>query len=232
MRKLAILGGIGYLVIFLTGIYANFFVLEELKSPINILETTDNIIQHKGDFLSAIIAFLLMVIFDFVLTYVLYKLCLKINRKLALLSALFRGINALFFGIALYQLILIYGELAQPNYDLYKTSLMMQSALENFDKIWLIGLIFFGIHLLLLAYLFFQREFILKIIALLLALAGLGYVFDSIIQLTYTNYQEIADLSTFIVILPGIIGELCLTGWLLLKGGKNNTTIKTSRLVA
>jgi hypothetical protein len=42
MRKVAIIGGLGYLVIFFTGIFANFFVLEELKVVGDEMATLEN----------------------------------------------------------------------------------------------------------------------------------------------------------------------------------------------
>ena len=218
MRKVAITGGLGYLVIFFTGIFANFFVLEELKVVGDANATFQNFADNRSLLIMAISAFIFMVVFDLVLTWVLYVIFKEKNARLSKITAWFRFINALFFGAALYHLTTVL--------DLTSTNSNPQAiqgvtgALQGFNDIWLIGLVFFGIHLILLSVLLCKSERVGKLIPLLLMIAGIGYLVDTALQFGYADYTSIAEISTLVVVLPGIIGELSLTGWLLFKAGK------------
>ncbi len=86
---------------------------------------------------------------------------------------------------------------------------------------WLIGLLFFGVHLLALGALALQSGRIPKFIAYLLFLAGLGYLVDSFAQFMLPNYLDYQNLFALIVVVPGLIGELSFTIWLLAKGGRS-----------
>lgn len=227
MRKIAVTGGIGYLVIFVTGVFANFIVLEALKVPGDWNQTVDNFLKNSFMFKLAIVAFILMTLADLLLTWVLDALFKESNAQLSKLTAWMRLINVALFGVALTSLVSVYSSLTVdfPSQELliYHIS----SEMNSFDIMWLIGLIFFGTHLILLAILLKGTGKIHWLIWTFLLIAGFGYLIDSALQLIYDAYSVIADWSVFIVILPGVIGELSLTCWLLIKGGRNSKTSKS-----
>jgi hypothetical protein len=93
---------------------------------------------------------------------------------------------------------------------------------DIFNIIWLIGLFFFGIHLILLARIIEKP----KIIAFFLVLAGLMYMIDTAAHFLLANYDEYSSLFLALVAIPSIIGEMSFTIWLLVKGGIENTALK------
>lgn len=218
MRKVAITGGLGYLVIFFTGIFANFFVLEQLKVVGDNEATFMNIQADSPLFIQAIIAFVAMVVFDIILTWVLYKIFKEQNERLSKIAGWLRFINALFFGAAL---IFLFNVLSAVQGPITETAINeVAYGLNAFNNVWLMGLVFFGIHLILLSVLLIQSKQVFKVIPILLMIAGIGYLIDSFLQFFYTDYSAIADISVMVVVLPGVLGELSLTGWLLFKAGK------------
>lgn len=86
-------------------------------------------------------------------------------------------------------------------------------SVSSFSDVWSAGYIFFGIHLILLAYLTIRSGYIAKWIGALLAIAGLGYLVDSVGSLIISDYNLKIGLYTF-------IGEVVFMFWLLFKGGK------------
>ena len=46
LRKVALLGGMGYLIIFITGIFANFFILESLVEQGSAQGTAENMMSN------------------------------------------------------------------------------------------------------------------------------------------------------------------------------------------
>jgi uncharacterized protein DUF4386 len=71
-------------------------------------------------------------------------------------------------------------------------------------------LVFFGFYCLLIGYLIFRSAFLPRILALLMAIAGLGW-------LTFLSPPVANQLSPYIFA-PGLLGEGALTLWLLVMG--------------
>ncbi|KAA3621516.1 MAG: DUF4386 domain-containing protein [Bacteroidetes bacterium] len=221
-RFLALFAGIGYLIIFVSGIFANFFVLETMIFPGDAVATAENILTDPGQFLTGIISFVFMVVFDVLLAWALYLLLKPVNENLSLLSGWLRLVNGTIFSIALFNLFDVslllsgekYLEVFQPD-QLYAQVMLK---LEAFNSGWLIGLVFFGVHLLVLGYLIIKSGFVPRFIGYLLLVAGAGYLIDSFAQFTMANYEDYANVFMLIVVVPGVIGELSLTIWLLIKG--------------
>ena len=90
--------------------------------------------------------------------------------------------------------------------------------LDAFNNTWLIGLIFFGIHLYLLSYLIIKSNYIPKILGVLLFIASVGYLVDSFASFLLPSYKNYQEIFLLIVLVPGIIGELSFCLWLLVKG--------------
>ena len=51
-------------------------------------------------------------------------------------------------------------------------------------------------------------------------LSGLGYITDSFAHFLLRDYEEYKTVFMMIVAVPGIVGELYLTLWLLFRGGR------------
>jgi hypothetical protein len=88
---------------------------------------------------------------------------------------------------------------------------------DLFNTIWLIGLFFFGIHLILLGKIISKP----KLIAQFLVLAGIMYMVDTSAHFLLPNYEKYSSLFLALVAIPSIIGEMSFAIWLLIKGGKS-----------
>jgi hypothetical protein len=231
LKKTARLAGAGYLVIFITGFFANFFVLEGLVVEGNAQATSENILANLMQFRWGIFAFLIMVVIDVLMAGPLYILLKSVNKNLSLLSAWLRLVNGTIFGVALYSLFGILHLLSGAEYlsalEPAEIHARVMLHLEAFNFIWLIGLVFFGLHLFLMGILILKSDYIPKIIGGLLQLAAVGYLTDSFAQFLLPDYKSVQHVFELVVLIPGVIGELSFTVWLLIKGAKTkNTTIK------
>lgn len=199
-RTLALIGGLSYLIIFFAAIFANFFVLDAIiKNPLLTIEQNGLIVRF------GILAFLITAVFDVVVAWVLYEMYKQ--HTFTILSTYFRLIHAVIMGVAVFALPLMFvvdsGEaiLAQVNV---------------FNTIWLIGLFFFGVHLILLSRIVKD----IKIIPFFLMLAGVMYIVDTSAHFLLPNYEVYAGLFLTLVAVPSIVGEMAFALWLLTKGGK------------
>jgi len=224
LNKIALFTGIGYLIIFITGIYSNFVVLENLVIQSDPAVTSNNIINNDFLFRTGIGSFILMVVFDVLLAWTLYLLLEPVNKKLSLLTGWLRLVNSTIFGIALFNLLSVQHILNGSENLLSLSDNQIHAhvmvSIRTFNDTWLIGLVFFGLHLMVLGYLIFKSDYMPKIIGILLMIASFGYLLDSVANFLLSNYSDYQDIFLFIVLVPGIIGELSLTLWLIIKGRK------------
>lgn len=224
LKTISKIAGFGYLIIFITGFFSNFFVLESLIAPGDAATTANNIMGNDFLFRIGILSFIIMVVLDVVLAWALYILLKPVNQNLSLLSGWLRLVNSTIFGIALYNLFSVLQILSGADYLKVIVTEHLQAqvmlSLNTFNNTWLIGLVFFGIHLFVLGYLIFKSGYIPKYIGILLIVAAAGYLIDSFANFLLPNYADYKDIFLLIVVVPGVIGELSLTFWLLFKSTK------------
>ncbi|GJQ63155.1 MAG: DUF4386 domain-containing protein [Melioribacteraceae bacterium] len=222
-KNLPILAGWAYLVIFVTGIFANFVVVEGLVVPGDAAATISNLTESNFMFRVGVLSFVIMVIADVVVAWALYLLFKNTDENLSLFAGWFRLVNAAIFGVALYHLVsvmnIIGGGLPIEKGSDILNALVM-AGLGDFNITWLVGLVFFGVHLFALAGLILKSGIVPKFIGYLLLVAGVGYLVDSTAYFLMSDYLEYKEILSMIVIIPGVVGELSLTIWLIAKGKK------------
>jgi hypothetical protein len=199
-RTLSLIAGISYFIIFFAAIFANFFVLESIiKDPIDTIQQNHIMVRF------GIFAFMLTVVFDVVVAWALYELYK--THYLSNLSTYFRLMHAAIMGVAIFTL---------PVALSLNTSQEILKQVDSFNIIWLIGLFFFGIHLILLGKIIGKP----KIIAFFLVIAGVMYMIDTGAHFMLPNYETYSSIFLALVAIPSIIGEMSLAIWLLVKSGK------------
>ena len=227
LQRIARIAGIGYLVIFISGIFANFVILEGLVVTGDGKATFNNIVENGIKFRTGILSFNLMVVFDVVLTWALYVLFKSVNKNLSLFASWFRLVNCAIFSVALFHLFDVINVAGDAGYlkNLSEGQLQAQvmMSLNAFNYTWLVGLVFFGIHLFALGYLIIKSNFVADFIGILLMVAAAGYLVDSFAQFLMPNYADYKSVFSMVVLIPGVVGELSLTLWLLVKKIRVNT---------
>ncbi len=204
-RTLSIIAGTSYLIIFFTAIFANFFVLESiLKDPLTTIQENHLMVRF------GILAFLITVVFDVIIAWALYELFKKNN--LSGLSTLFRMMHAAIMGVAVFALVIAISS---------TTAQEVLNQVEIFNTIWLIGLFFFGMHLILLGRIIKKP----RIIAIFLLIAGIMYMIDTAAHFLLLNYDNYSSIFLAFVAIPSIVGEMSFAIWLLAKGGKSTAEI-------
>ena len=199
-RKLSIIAGVSYLIIFFSAIYANFFVLDAiLQDPLGTIQNNSIHIRFGA------LAFLVAAVFDVVVAWALYELYKE--NFLSRISTYFRLIHAVIMGVAVFAL---------PLTLAMNTSEAILNQVDIFNTIWLIGLLFFGVHLLFLGRIVKN----IKIIPLVLMTAGVMYIVDTSAHFLLPNYDVYAGIFLALVAIPSILGEMTFSIWLLFKGGK------------
>ncbi len=219
LSNAAKIAGISYLVIFVLGIFANFFIFENLIVPGNAETTANNILANELLFRSGIVTWLIVLICDVLIAWALYIFLKPVSKSISLLASLFRLVYCSIFAITQLNLLISLQLLIGADYlKVFNTEQLHALAfqfLKGFSYGFLIGLVFFGIHLLVIGYLIFKSGFIPKILGVLLVLSAFGYLADSFANFLLSNYTDYKTIFLLLVAVPGIIGELSFTLWLL-----------------
>ena len=82
---------------------------------------------------------------------------------------------------------------------------------NRFTDIWHAGLILFGLYLLVIAWLAWRSGYVPKLLGVLIGIAGLGYIYDSIGAFVSGGSWTQVSTVTF-------IGEFLLALWLAIRG--------------
>jgi hypothetical protein len=213
------IAGLAYLAIFILAIGANFGVLEGLLVRGDAPATLANIQANETGFRIAIAALFGVLFADLIVAWAFYVLFSPRAPKLTGLTMLFRVAYTISH-IPFVVLLVIALRAATAD-----TPLPAQPEVVAYELIRAHGagftymLLFFGVHLVLLGVLALRTRGLPVILAVLIALAGAGYLLDGFgILLLPDLFAAIPLLGGFIVIVPALLGEGLLTLYLLIKG--------------
>jgi hypothetical protein len=204
LRTAAIVAGVGLLLMAILSPIAYLNTFQKLVIFDNAALSAQNILNSIGEFRTAIILLFIVAILDIVVAWGLYILLIPANRSLSALAAWLRVIYGVIFMFAISKLYVALQVLAPDGAQ-------AMSFLKAFQSIWDMGLILFGVHLLVLGYLAFSSGYIPKWLGIFLVLASVGYIVDGIGKMLSPDYSLNLAQFTF-------IGEVLLIFWLLWKG--------------
>jgi hypothetical protein len=222
LRQAAIVAAVGSLIMDILAPFAEFSVRQGLIVPGDAATTAHNIMANEGLFRIAICIYLIVAILDVVIAWALYIFLKPVNKSLSLLAAWLRVVYAAILAFVLLNLVTALHILSGADYlaafETDQLNAQMMLFLEAFVDGWDLGLMIFGLHLLLLGYLVSKLSgYMSKILGVLLVIASLGYLIDSFGKLLSPAYDANIALFTF-------IGEVLLIFWLFFKAAKTSET--------
>ena len=229
VRRAALIAGVGYVVLFALGLFANFFVREELVVAGDAAATAANITGSLGLFRLGLVAFLVIFLVDVVVAWALYVVFRGFDRDLSLLTAWFRIVYTVFLGVAIVfffqALQLLSGAAFLAPIDPAALEAQALVAIDAFNSTWLIGLAGFGIHVLLLGVLVIRSGAASRLLGLVLLAAGTAYVADTVAHALLANYRDYETLFLAVVAVPAVVAEGWFGLWLLTRAGKPGTRL-------
>ena len=205
--------GVVYLLYFVTAVLGEFLI-RGLVVPGDAALTANHLLAHEGLFRAGIAVGLIAIGCYIVLTALLYDLFKPVNQSLSMLAAFFSlvgcAIQAFSSLFQLAPLVLLGGS---PYLSVFKGEELRAWALlllQLHKQAINIGLVFFAVYCLLIGLLILRSTFLPRLLGVLMALAGLGW-------LSFLSPPLAARLSPSIQIL-GILAEGALMLWLLVFG--------------
>lgn len=224
-RRLAVWAGISYIVLFALAIFANFGVRERLVDQSDAGATFANLAGSQQTVRYAIVAFIIIFVLDVFVAWALYHVFRPAGAALSALAAWFRIVYTVFLGMAVVFLFAVLGLVSESGSMVGLAQASREAgtmlALDAFNVTWLIGLVAFGIHLILIGVMILQSQMAHWALGAVLMIAGAAYIFDTGAFTLVENYSANADVFTAIVAVPAVIAEAAFTIWLLTRAGRN-----------
>ena len=216
-RNEARLGGALYVMVIMTAFFAELFVRSSLIVPNNPAATAHNILASERLYRLGGLADLVNLSCDIGVAIVLYDLLKPVDRSIALAAATFRiAFDVGLAGATVFHFAPLYLLKGSPYVAAFSAA-QAQSLGYEMLQIHNLGynlfLIFFAVHLLLVGYLIIRSTYLPRLLGILLLVTGLCYLANSILPLAF---PEVA--TSFYLLLPGLISEFALAGWLLIRG--------------
>ena len=172
-----------------------------------------NILGQQSFYRLGITANLVSTLCYLAATLFIYDLLKPVNRTLSLLAAFFSlagcVVSSVGFVLQLGPVAVVGAFPADQLVDMTRMFLRLSVQAAN------VAFVFFGLHCFLVGRLSFSSRFLPRIIGMLMIAAGLGWLTFAFANLLSPPFAR--SLAPWIM-LPGIVGEVSLTLWLLVKG--------------
>jgi hypothetical protein len=215
VRRSALVAGSALSGVAVLAAAANFGAIQRLVTDGNATRTAVDIMAARATFCLGIAAFVVVVALDVVVALALRTFFAPVHHRLAAVAAWLRVSYAAVFAVAISQLFaaLRTVQSSRPLTGVALTHRRTEALLkiESFQNIWLISLVLFGLHLVLIGYLTYRSGYAPRVLGVLLVVAGVGYLVDSFGGILSDSYAINVSAVTF-------IGEALLMVWLLVKG--------------
>jgi hypothetical protein len=218
-RAHARIAGFLYLIVIVGGIFAEILVRGRLVVHGDAAATTHNIVTHEMLYRWGFVVELFYCAFcNLPITLIFYNLFKVVNRNVALLMVFFDLVVTAIESISLLAHFAPLVFLGNGHYLSAFTVEQLQAAtymsIQLFELGFAMSLVFFGFDLLLLAYLIVKSTFFPRIIGVLLAIEGLGYLINSFALFLAPGLQ----VRIFPYFAVTAIAEVALCLWLLVMG--------------
>lgn len=209
--------GAAYLVTIVAGLFAEAFVRSTLFVPRDAQASAAIIRANELLFRSAGLADLVMLLAYLLVTVVLLNLFEPVNMSISRLAAFLSltGVAVLATNTLIHfaPLGLLTGPAVNDGVTSAQAAGMSYAYLRLHDVGYSISSAFFGLYCLLVGWLSYRSNFIPRLVGVLMALGGVFYLVDGTLKLL-----AVAVPGGPLFLLPGLIGELALSLWLLTFG--------------
>jgi hypothetical protein len=209
--RYAKLAGWLYLVVFVLAPLCLVYVRSKLITAGDSGATADAVTGSEWLLRLGSVGELVVVLCDVVLAVAFYVLLRPVNRPLALLAASLRLTHSAITGVNLVTNLIALNVLDSFEGSADRDALALLF-LESHDYFFATGLVFFGLHLLVLGYLMLRTVAFPRALGVLLAVASVCYLVNSVAVLMAADFGP----GQALVLLPAAVAELALCGWLIL----------------
>ncbi|GAA3983961.1 DUF4386 domain-containing protein [Hymenobacter antarcticus] len=213
------LGGALYLVIILSGAFAEGFIINKLIVGGNAAATARNILASPMLWQVGVAGNVLVVLCAVPLLWIEYLLLRPVSKNLVLLALFFNLVSLAVEAVSKVFLLLVLPTLESAQYQHVfgpqQVPMLANLALKSHEISFNIALLFFGFTCLVNGYLLFKSGYFPRVIGVLMQAAGACYLVACWAALFA---PVLAGKLLPAALLPCLVGELSWCLWLLVKG--------------
>ncbi len=226
LRQYARIAGILYLIIIVGAGFSEGFVRSSLVVPSDPAATANNILANEWLFRAGFVTDLVAFISDAMVAVLLYILLKPVSLPLSLIAASLRLIAHPAIGsLNLLNHLIPLQILSNPDFSSAFETSQLQAIVQQYFIAhrtgYLIAGAFFGLHCLILGYLFYKSELFPRVLGALLVIASFGYLTESFGNFLFPGSEVLLG---WIVGISAGVAEVSLCLWLLVKGVKVGRT--------
>ena len=218
-QRYARVGGILYLAIIFLGLFGELVVRGTLVVSGDVAATANGISTSEFLWRAGIVGDLLMHVCDVPVIVILYLLLRPVSESLALFATFINLVQTAVLvanKLNLFFPLLLLGDASYLKaFSPEQLHALSYLAIKAHGVSFAIGLIFFGVACLVRGYLIFKSGYFPKSLGLLLLIAGLSYLINSIALLLAPSFAAAIFPG---ILVPALIGELFFALWLIVKG--------------
>jgi hypothetical protein len=215
IRTASLTAGVALLLMSVLAAVGYVAIVQRLVTPGDPVATAADIVGSAGLFRLGVAMLYAVIVLDVLVAWALLGVFTPVNRNVSRLAAWFRVAYAAVFMVAIGHLAGVPDLLSNTGYSTAFTPEQLQGQamlkVETFHDTYMAGLILFGVHLLILGYLAYRSGYVPTVIGVLLAVAGIGYIVDSVVTVFTEGTPFAISTVTF-------LGEFLLALWLLIRG--------------
>lgn len=216
--RLARIAGFMYLAIFVLWPLSTVVGRATIVVGGDAAMTAQNLVANEGLFRWGMAGQSIVILIEIVMAALLYVIFRPVSRSVSLAAAFARMSEGVIMAVNLVTAFIAMSAVGGAGYlaafgreQLDAVGMLLLEANEFGDLVW--GL-FFALHLALLGYLVYRSGFFPKLLGLLLAIAGAGYLLQSVGTIVAPSLDR--TLATLVPVLA-VPGELAFALWLVIK---------------
>ncbi|WLR51125.1 DUF4386 domain-containing protein [Bacillus tianshenii] len=221
-QKAAIISGAALLIMTVSAFFSYGYVHSSIVINGDGLTTLKNIQASGSLFKLEIIGWIVIIMMDLLVAWGFYIFLKPFQRKHALIVGLLRLLYTAMLGIAVSHLVIVNNTVAKASFgepvDRAASQIMLSFA--SFESIWSMGLIIFGLHLIITGFVACKSNQVPKLISRLVVVAGFSYTLVHVMYQLIPQLDRLTGILETILIIPMFFGELGFGIWLLAKGRK------------
>ncbi len=222
-NKLARAAGFLYLITIIAGGFAEAFVREGLTVSGDAVATVHNILASEQMYRLGFVADLAVIVCGTFLTLIFYILFKPVNKYLSLLALIFGSVAAAVMAVNLLNqlapLLLLHNSSYLKEFNTGQMQTLSLFFLNLQSQGYGISLLLFAFYFPIIGWLVYKSNFLPRFLGILYALAGLGYLVNSLAM--FLSPRLSSQLFPY-VLLPAFIGETSMSLWLIFKGVKQS----------
>jgi hypothetical protein len=219
VRNASLTAGIGLLLMAALSGFGYFVAVKGLVTPGDAARTATDIKGSETLFRSGIVSLFVVVVLDVIVAWALFRVFRPVSEGISMLAAWLRLAYAVVFLVAIAQLLEVPRLLGNDRYLAAFSPIQLHaqalSRIDAFSDVWHAGLVLFGAHLIVVAYLAYRSGTVPKFVGVLLAIAGLGYLFDSFAAALTGSSPEVSSYT--------FLGEFLLALWLVIRSRRRTS---------